>query len=149
MEVRVERIWSDEYATLGILRINGKTQCFTLEDDKDEVKQYATSRIPQGRYELTLRAEGRFHQKYQKRFKTIHHGMLHIMNVPNYRWILIHCGNTPQDTAGCLLVGMAAAMNKRSLAHSRHAYQLIYPPICHALQTGEQVFITYFDNDDS
>ena len=31
--------------------------------------------------------------------------MLHITNVPNFEYILIHCGNTDEHTSGCLLVG--------------------------------------------
>ena len=32
-------------------------------------------------------------------------GMLHVLDVPNFKYILIHCGNTDEDTAGCLLLG--------------------------------------------
>ena len=81
--------------------------------------------------------------KYAKKFPDIHKGMLHIIDVPNFQWILIHVGNTELDTMGCLLVGLTRT--GRTIGQSVAAYKKIYPPIAAALTAGKKVFITYND----
>ena len=82
-----------------------KFLCYTLEDESREEKVYGETCIPEGEYKVEFRKEGGYHNKYSKRFADIHKGMLHIVDVPNFEYILIHCGNTDEHTAGCLLVG--------------------------------------------
>tara|TARA_R100000482_G_scaffold120374_1_gene65587 strand:+ start:1518 stop:1949 length:432 start_codon:yes stop_codon:yes gene_type:complete len=121
--------------------------CYTLEDEERAVKVKHETMIPYGRYEIKLRREGGFHNKYSKRFPDIHDGMLHITNVPNFEYILIHCGNTDEHTSGCLLVGDSQENNSLVtggfIGKSTQAYKRIYKPICEALQKGEEVFIEY------
>ena len=38
--------------------------------------------------------------------------MLHVLDVPGFEYILIHCGNTDEHTAGCLLVGDSQENNQ-------------------------------------
>mgnify|MGYP003651949720 FL=1 len=87
---------------------NGKREflCYTLEDESREEKVWGETCIPEGEYCLGLRTTGGLHSKYSKRFADIHSGMLHVLDVPNFKYILIHCGNTDEDTAGCLLLGI-------------------------------------------
>ena len=103
--------------------------------------------IPYGRYEIKLRKEGGFHKRYSDRFPDIHDGMLHITNVPNFEYILIHCGNTDEHTSGCLLVGDNQENNglisDGFIGKSTQAYKRIYKHILEELQKGEQVFIEY------
>lgn len=143
MIVTIERFFNKPNVTIGSLSIDKKFYCFTLEDGHREEKVKGETRIAQGTYSLALRKEGGFHKRYQKRFPDIHQGMIHVQNVPDFEWILIHCGNSPQDTAGCLLVGLACDIKKQSIGRSRDAYRLIYPPIRDALQAGTNVSIIY------
>ena len=73
--------------------------------------------------------------------------MLHVTNVPNFEYILIHCGNTDEHTAGCLLVGDSQENNQIQengfIGKSTQAYKRIYPKIAKALDCGEEVTITY------
>ena len=75
--------------------------------------------------------------------------MLHITNVPGFEYILIHCGNTDEHTAGCLLVGDSQENNSLVkdgfIGKSSQAYKRIYPKIAKALQAGEEVKIEYID----
>lgn len=107
------------------------------------------TRIPAGRYEVKLRTEGGFHQKYTRRFGSMHRGMLHITNVPNFEYILIHCGNTDEHTAGCLLLGDSQENNQiitnGFIGKSTNAYKRIYPMIVKELLANKPVFITYRD----
>ena len=124
-----------------------KFLAYTLEDEYRKDKVYGETRIPEGVYDLQLRKVGGYHQKYSKRFSNIHIGMLHVTNVPNFEYILIHCGNTDEHTAGCLLVGDSQENNQITkdgfIGKSTQAYKRIYSRIAEAIDCGEKVTITY------
>ena len=109
MLLKLDRFGSGPAGTLGLLSISGRFECFTLEDPpKDRVKIAGDTRIPAGTYRMTLRTEGGFHGRYRRRFGDMHNGMLWLRDVPEYKWVLIHLGNTKKHTRGCLLVGEGA-----------------------------------------
>jgi hypothetical protein len=155
MKLEVLRFSSQKDSTSGALFdvTNGdrKFMCYTLEDEKRDEKVYGETRIPAGTYRLTLRTEGGFHKKYPHRFQDIHRGMLWVRDVPGFEFILIHCGNTDEHTAGCLLVGETQSSNVKEgngfIGRSTQAYFDIYPSIAGALEAGEEVTITYIDYD--
>tara|TARA_R100001530_G_scaffold100439_2_gene69815 strand:+ start:778 stop:1191 length:414 start_codon:yes stop_codon:yes gene_type:complete len=125
--------------------------CYTLEDERRVMKVQGETRVPAGTYNITLRTEGGFNKKYSKRFPGIHKGMLWVRDVPNFEYILIHCGNTDDHSAGCLLVGDSQENNiiikDGFIGKSTNAYKRIYRPIAKALERGEEVTITYTDLD--
>lgn len=148
MKITLARYSPGGHSTLGGLYVDDVWQCFTLEDPVREEKVYGETAIPAGEYEITLRREGGFHGRYQARFPDIHTGMLWVRDVPNYKWILIHIGNTPAHTMGCILVGDGATQNVSqpgSVSASTAAYRRIYPPIAAALERGERVTIEVTD----
>ena len=153
MKLEVLRFSSGKDSTSGALFsvVEGvKTfLCYTLEDEYRDAKVYSETRIPAGIYNIEFRNEGGFNNKYSKRFSDIHVGMLHITNVPGFEYILIHCGNTDEHTAGCLLVGDSQENNSLVkdgfIGKSSQAYKRIYPKIAKALQAGEEVKIEYID----
>ena len=160
MNLEVIRFSSGTDSTNGILfetiqqgnEIDGifkqtKFLAYTLEDEQRNEKVYGETRIPNGTYKLGLRKVGGYHAKYSKRFSHIHIGMLHVLNVPGFEYILIHCGNTDEHTAGCLLVGDSQENNQITtdgfIGKSTQAYKRIYPRIAEAIECGEDVTITY------
>ena len=162
MELEVIRFSSGTDSTNGILlevdkytpaphaegyRCKRKFLAYTLEDEYRNEKIFGETRIPDGTYKLDLRKTGGYHQKYSKRFSDIHIGMLHVTNVPGFEYILIHCGNTDEHTAGCLLVGDSQENNQVTkdgfIGKSTQAYKRIYPKIAEAIKCGEEVMITY------
>ena len=160
MELEVIRFSSGTDSTNGILleviqqgnEIDGifkqkKFLAYTLEDEYRSEKVFGETRIPDGRYRLGLRKVGGYHAKYSKRFPHIHVGMLHVLDVPGFEYILIHCGNTDEHTAGCLLVGDSQENNQITkdgfIGKSTQAYKRIYPQIAEAIECGEEVTITY------
>lgn len=149
MEISVNRIKSNSEETLGELYVNGAFACYTLEDEYREVKKMAETRIPQGTYEIKLRKVGGHHMRYAKRFPSIHAGMIWLQDVPNFQYILIHCGNTDKDTAGCLLVGSGYIEDngRYKITASTKAYVELYPRIAEELEKGNKVFITIVDSD--
>lgn len=143
MELTVLRYNNESDYTDGMLFIDGKFECFTLEDEARTEKVYGETCIPEGRYQITLRKEGGFHQRYSKKFPDFHKGMLYVRNVPGFEFILIHIGNTDEDTAGCLLVGEGANSEKNYISQSTDAYVSLYKKVIQAFDRGEDVFITY------
>ena len=162
MELEVIRISSGTDSTNGVLfeidkhspaphaegfRCKRKFLAYTLEDEYREEKKYGETRIHNGTYKLGLRKEGGYNAKYSKRFSDIHIGMLHVLDVPNFEYILIHCGNTDEHTAGCLLVGDSQENNQITkdgfIGKSTQAYKRIYPRIAEAIERGEEVTIKY------
>lgn len=142
MKLVTIRYNSAENHTNGALLINGHFACYTLEDEYRSTKLHSETRIPDGTYQVRLRTEGGFHQKYLKRFgPDFHKGMLQIMDVPNFEFILIHIGNSDKDTAGCLLVGNTNDAGSNFIKGSQDAYLNIYPPIRDALLSNERVEI--------
>lgn len=149
MYIKVERFTSDDDTTLSTIWIDNKFECFGLEDEYREEKVVQKTRIPAGQYHIALRTHGGFHIKYSKRFPIFHEGMLQVMDVPDFNFILIHIGNTDQDTAGCLLVGQSAFSDSgnMSISSSMIAYRLFYAKVLKALKNGRQVMIEYIDHD--
>lgn len=136
MNLELLRFASGRDSTLGALSINGDFVCFTLEDERREVKVPGETRIPAGTYELALRTDGGMSPKYQVRFPDMHRGMLHVENVPGFEWIYFHVGNSDRHTAGCILVGDQAHQNvteRGLLAASVDAYRRLYVPVAAAI----------------
>ncbi|HQW07332.1 MAG TPA: DUF5675 family protein [Flavobacteriales bacterium] len=140
MDLILQRnVHSSDY-TLGEIRIAGKFECYTLEDEYREVKVKGETRIPKGTYVIKLRKVGGFHAKYLKRFgAAFHKGMLHVTNVPGFEYILIHLGNTEKDTAGCVLVGASRDIVKGTIGGSEIAYRRLYLKVLKAIEAGEVV----------
>ena len=153
MRLELYRYSSEKDSTLGMLFIvDDETNkkdflCFTLEDEKREVKVYGETRIPEGTYPIKYRTEGGYFAKYKKRFPNLHNdkrGVLHIDDVPNFEYILIHCGNDTSHTHGCVLVGDVISQNINKepfLGKSSNCYKRIYPKISNILESQKHLSI--------
>ena len=122
--------------------------CYTLEDEHREEKVYGETCIPAGTYQILLRTEGGFHQRYSSRFAGIHRGMLWLQGVPGFDHILLHVGNDDDDTAGCILVGDRATSNVTkdgTVGASVQAYRRIYDPVATAIASGMTAEIQVVD----
>ena len=153
MKLQVVRFSSESDSTNGLLfdiTEGVKFLAYTLEDERRKEKVMSETRIPAGTYEVKLRTEGGHHNKYASRYGSMHKGMLWLQDVPNFKWILIHCGNTDEHTAGCLLVGDSQENNQIKengfIGSSSNAYKRIYPSIAEAVE-NETVTIEYIDVD--
>jgi hypothetical protein len=148
MQIRVDRFISDNDSTASEIIIDGERVCFGLEDEPREIKVAGETRIPAGYYRVGVRNLGGFNQRYSARFPDMHRGMLHVLDVPNFEYILIHCGNTDGHTAGCLLVGrdVITTSGAMRLIDSTSAYKLLYDKVIDAALAGD-LHIEYVDND--
>ena len=61
MEILVDRYNDEIDHTDGLLFVDCKFMCFTLEDEYRADKVYGETRIPDGTYKVELRAVGGFH----------------------------------------------------------------------------------------
>ena len=134
-------------ATNGMLFIDGIFECYTLEDQYQAVKVMHETCIPEGTYDIKFRKEGGFHSKYSARYKNAHYGMLHLQDVPNFTYILIHAGNTDEHTSGCLIVGETQQdldiADDGFIGSSTVAYKKMYSKVANQLLQGKKVSIEY------
>lgn len=90
--MKLQRFYMDKYYTQGILKVNGLT-FYTLERPWLNNKRNISC-IPEGKYPIYT-------------FKHNRHGeVIGLRNVPNRSEILIHPGNSIDDTEGCILPGL-------------------------------------------
>ena len=147
MKLTVVRHQFGTDATNGMLFINGIFECYTLEDQYQAVKVMHETCIPEGTYDIKFRKTGGFHSKYSERYKNAHYGMLHIQDVPNFTYILIHTGNTDEHTSGCLIVGETQQDLEISkdgfIGSSTVAYKKMYAKVAGQLLQGKDVTIEY------
>ena len=147
MKLTVVRHQFGTDATCGILYIDGVFECYTLEDQYQAVKVMHETCIPEGTYNIEFRKTGGFHAKYSERYKNAHYGMLHIQDVPNFTYILIHTGNTDEHTSGCLIVGETQQDLEISkdgfIGSSTVAYKKMYAKVAGQLLQGKKVTIEY------
>lgn len=141
MKIKLIRYNSQRDYTNGLLFVNDRFECYTLEDEYRSIKVFGETRIPEGTYNVELRTVGGKNEKYKRKFPDMHKGMLWIKDVPGFEYILIHIGNTDQDTAGCVLVGSTADKDKGFIGASTAAYRDFYPEIAEHILIGGKVTI--------
>lgn len=97
MKLEVVRYEFYEDRTLGIVYIDDKIFCHSLEDKvrPDGIKVYGETAIPEGTYDITIEP---FRGDANKMYPLLH-------DVPNFTGICMHGGNVPADTLGCVLLG--------------------------------------------
>jgi hypothetical protein len=134
MRLKLQRMSCGPVCTIGTLYVDGKQECFTLEDVRREKKGEPVSQwkipgktaIPEGVYGLIVTPSNRF-----KRDLPL------LLNVPGFEGVRIHPGNTAADTEGCILVGKAKSGD--SVLESRRAFDQLFTKIREALGCVEKV----------
>lgn len=118
MELTLKRKFMGPTYTIGDLFIDGVFFCNTIEDVVRQLpavcpntpkgrnctcpqKKYAETAIPTGTYKVTIEYSPRF----KRQLPCLH-------DVPHFIGILIHSGNTAEDSAGCIIVGFNTVKGK-------------------------------------
>ena len=123
IKVLVKRIAKKTKYTIGKLFINGVFYANTLEDadrgltqnmSEDEIKSkkiYGQTAIPTGTYRIDMST---ISPKFKNRsWAKLYEGKIpRLVNVKGFDGVLIHPGNSDQDTLGCLLVGKNDVVGK-------------------------------------
>ena len=125
---------------IGMLKNGSKFLAYTLELEwRDNQKR--KSCIPKGTYEIAYRDFGGYYNRYNERFDNHKKGVLELQNVKDRSAILIHIGNRPSHTAGCIVVGSEADTNKSIIYDSKKAYIEVYAQAKKVLDAGKKLFI--------
>ena len=104
MELKLTRNYQKDTYTIGRLYVEEDLFSNTLEDpvrdySDPNYKVYGKTAIPYGRYRIARVHSPKFSKRYGGRKVPL------LNNVPDFTGILIHSGNTAEDTDGCILVG--------------------------------------------
>lgn len=136
MELTIRRNTSESgpgYTHGRVLTDEGGFVCWSLEDEDRgltqempletirRIKVKGKTAIPKGRYKVKLKVSpslgGRSYAKpYGGRFP-------YLENVPGYEGVMLHPGNTPEDTDGCILPGMLHSGIRGRIFDSQQAYK--------------------------
>ena len=102
MKIRLARKWFTEKSTTGILYVDDKFFCYTIEDKvrPSGEKIPGKTAIPWGTYPVVVT----FSNRFQKPLPLL-------IGVPNFVGVRIHAGNSAEDTEGCILLGMTHSMD--------------------------------------
>ncbi len=128
MELLLKRLHKTQKSTIGELSIDGKFECYTLEDVERPEKIHGKTAIPKGRYQVIVTMSNRF-----KKLLPL------LVKVPNYEGIRIHPGNKAEDTEGCILPGTTRGVD--FVGNSRLAFNALFKKINKSLES-EKVYIT-------
>lgn len=139
MKLTLKRIAKKKTYTIGKLYIDDVYFCDTIEDvdrglyqgqNLDLIKKIKIpnkTAIPRGTYKITLNVVS---PKYSKKkiYQEICNGRVpRLLNVPGYEGVLIHIGNTAEDSAGCILVGENKQVGK--VLNSTETFKRLYNKI--------------------
>jgi Family of unknown function (DUF5675) len=109
--------WTTTDGVFGSLTFKGEQFCFTMEN--------RALLIPAGRYGLEI---------YDS--PHVGHPVPLLQNVVGRSEIEMHCGNTPQDSKGCIIV--ADSHIGDTVENSRVAFDRLFPIVQAALKEGPQ-----------
>lgn len=153
MKILIVRKWKKENYTIGKLYLDGVPFCETLED-RDRglsnsmplesiktIKKSADTAIPTGTYKVRMDIISPKYSKKDWYVKNCHQSrMPRLENVPGYEGVLIHPGNSSEDTEGCILVGKNKM--KGMVVNSKETFLLLYSKMYAAYKRGEKIVIT-------
>lgn len=138
MELKLVRKYLGKDFTEGKLFINNGFQCYTVEDTDRKLetigcegKVQNSTCIPRGKYKVTISKSVRF-GKF----------LIEILDVPCFKGIRIHSGNSSEDSEGCIIVGKSNARDDDNwVSESRIAYDALHKRVKEALSAGEDVML--------
>lgn len=124
-------------ATIGELKADGEFLCWALEDAIRERpgepvamwKLPGITAIPEGTYPLTVTMSPRFGVPLPL-----------VVDVPGFAGVRIHAGNRPEDTEGCILVGLDRGSGW--IGRSREALGIVLKRIQGAIAVHEPITLT-------
>ena len=125
MKITVKRLHRTDKSTIGELFIDGKFECYTLEDVERKINIKSETAISKGEYKVIINQSNRF-----KRLLPL------LLNVPNFEGVRIHSGNSNHDTEGCILVGKTRSLDY--IGNSRLAFGKLFKK----MQLAEELTLT-------
>ena len=146
--LQLERVRKEKDYTVGRLKA-GEMKFDTLErwdagitSTSDHIEIYRMKKkkcaIPSGTYRIVLTSSARFSSR--SFYKNYSSGLLpRLVGVKGFEGILIHCGSTVLDTAGCILVGEMCGPG--ILKNSRINYIKLFRLLKSWWDNGDEIYI--------
>ncbi len=132
MDIVIKRIAFKDRYTIGCLYIDRKLFCDTMEPHAinwdTERKIPGRTAVPEGTYGIALAISSKFRRI-----------MPYLVGIPEFQGVMIHWGNYPKDTAGCILVGDNTDVGK--LFNSRKTFMRLFSLTEAAINKGERVTV--------
>lgn len=136
MKLKLLRKYLKDTYTIGHLYIDDVYFCDVLEDKVRDINHdgvneqmvFGQTAIPYGTYPIIL--------NYSPKFKQT---MPRLQNIKGYEGVLIHSGNTKEDTLGCLLVGENKVVGK--VINSKITYNKLFEKLSLVWSNGEKIEI--------
>ena len=148
MELKLKRIAKKPTYTIGKMYIDGKYFCDTIEDTDRGLSSTMNeavivakkikhkTAIPTGKYAIDMRTISPPFGS-QAFYKDVCGGRVpRLQGVKGFDGVLIHCGNTAEDSSGCILVGYNTV--KGMVTNSKETFRRLYQVIAKA----DSVFLT-------
>lgn len=132
MKVELVRIFTCSTYTIGKLYVDGEWVCDTLEDTDrgldqsmtvEEIRKrkvYRQTAIPTGTYKITMDIPSPKFAQYPFYRKLCKGYLPRLLKVKGFDGILMHCGSTADNSAGCILIGLNTI--KGRLTNSQKTY---------------------------
>ncbi|MEA3443347.1 MAG: DUF5675 family protein [Bacteroidota bacterium] len=136
--------------TIGLLYINDKFYCYTLEDTFREEKIAGETRISSGTYQIQFRKDKtELTLKYRERYPEWFNWHLQLMDVPGFNSIYIHNGGDHTHTEGCILVSDSLNVSNETsfLSNSRETFRKLYGYLFEQLENNIPVRINIYDEN--
>lgn len=152
MEITVYRKYKKRDYTVGLLSINGKFICNTMEDvdrgledsmQENEIRRRkipSKTAIPIGKYEIDMNVVSPKFSNYPFYMQTCQGKLPRLKKVKGFEGVLLHCGNDHTNSSGCILVGMNTIKGK--LTNSKETFKHVYALMKEAHNRGELIRLT-------
>lgn len=144
MNITVKRFSDNGESTIGLLYIDDKFYCYTIEDEYREEKVSGETRIPDGNYEVKFRRVlSGMTKKYRAKFDwfTWH---LELQNVEGFKYVYFHKGNTSDHSDGCIIIGDTANNNNDRegfVGRSTTRYKEFYEKLEVAINNDDKIML--------
>ena len=136
MKITMVREFRGRNFTEGTMYIDGKFQCYTVEDTDRKLesggqKIQEETAIPLGTYPLSITMSTRFKKE-----------LILVNAVPGFTGVRIHSGNSSKDTEGCIIVGSVNIKDTDDwVGGSKIAYDVLHTKVNAALKAGMKVYL--------
>lgn len=151
MELVLKRRFKGLNYTIGSLYIEDKYFCDTIEDtdryldssmnleDIKRIKVYGNTAIPYGTYKIDMDT---ISPKFKDRSwaKPYDGKIPRLIEVKGFDGVLIHVGNTEQDSLGCILVGENKVKGK--VINSTITFNNLMNVLLESHIAGEEIYLT-------
>ena len=154
MRLTLDRKYKKETYTIGNLYVDGVWECNVLEDKDRNLTQFDSldhiravkvpgeTAIPCGQYRVQMNVVSPKYSADPWYMEVCGGRVPRLADVPGFEGILIHVGNIPLHTKGCLLVGINREKGK--VLDSRATFKKLYAKMKAAADRGEDILIDIY-----